>query len=180
VWRYGHATIPRHLRDIAISEYGIADLRGKTDEECIAAMLAIADSRFQAPLLRAARNAGKIARGYRIPESSRQNLPERLEAALAPFRADGLFPHYPYGSDFTAEELVLAAALKRLERRVAGRWGRAAAVLQALLERPDDAQTPYLVRMGLAHSTSLRERIWRGLLSAELKRGRIPGSDPCG
>ena len=28
---YGHTTIPRHLRDIAITEYGIADLRGRTD-----------------------------------------------------------------------------------------------------------------------------------------------------
>ena len=28
VWEYGHCTIPRHLRDIVITEYGIADLRG--------------------------------------------------------------------------------------------------------------------------------------------------------
>ncbi|PAL06796.1 hypothetical protein B8W90_11655, partial [Staphylococcus hominis] len=26
-WNYGHTTIPRHLRDIYINEYGIADLR---------------------------------------------------------------------------------------------------------------------------------------------------------
>ncbi len=30
-WNYGHTTIPRHERDIVISEYGIADLRGKPD-----------------------------------------------------------------------------------------------------------------------------------------------------
>src|SRR5690348_10029850 len=30
-WSYGHATIPRHLRDIVITEYGVADLRGKSD-----------------------------------------------------------------------------------------------------------------------------------------------------
>jgi acyl-CoA hydrolase len=29
-WRYGHTTIPRHLRDIVITEYGIADIRGKS------------------------------------------------------------------------------------------------------------------------------------------------------
>ena len=29
VTSYGHCTIPRHLRDIAITEYGIADLRGR-------------------------------------------------------------------------------------------------------------------------------------------------------
>ncbi len=29
-WNYGHTTIPRHLRDIIVTEYGIADLRGKS------------------------------------------------------------------------------------------------------------------------------------------------------
>ena len=51
VTSYGHCTIPRHLRDIAITEYGIADLRGRTDGECVAAMIDIADSRFQEGLL---------------------------------------------------------------------------------------------------------------------------------
>src|SRR3546814_9225910 len=40
VWTYGHTTIPRHLRDVAITEYGIADLRGRNDEACIRAILA--------------------------------------------------------------------------------------------------------------------------------------------
>ncbi len=35
VWNYAHATIPRHLRDIVVTEYGIADLRGRTDSEVI-------------------------------------------------------------------------------------------------------------------------------------------------
>ena len=42
-WNYGHTTIPRHLRDIVVTEYGIADLRGKSDRDVIAAMLAITD-----------------------------------------------------------------------------------------------------------------------------------------
>jgi hypothetical protein len=50
-WNYGHTTIPRHLRDIVVTEYGIADLRGKSDRDVIAAMLAVTDSRFQAELL---------------------------------------------------------------------------------------------------------------------------------
>ncbi|SEQ10130.1 Acetyl-CoA hydrolase/transferase C-terminal domain-containing protein [Pseudomonas cuatrocienegasensis] len=29
VWDYGHVTIARHLRDIVVTEYGIADLRGR-------------------------------------------------------------------------------------------------------------------------------------------------------
>src|SRR5437588_7934177 len=32
-WSYGHVTIPRHLRDIVVTEYGIADLRGRSDAE---------------------------------------------------------------------------------------------------------------------------------------------------
>ena len=36
-WSYGHETIPRHLRDIIVTEYGVADLRGKSDADVIAA-----------------------------------------------------------------------------------------------------------------------------------------------
>ena len=28
-WNYGHVTIPRHLRDVIVTEYGVADLQGK-------------------------------------------------------------------------------------------------------------------------------------------------------
>jgi acyl-CoA hydrolase len=59
-WNYGHTTIPRHLRDIVVTEYGIADLRGKSDRDVIVAMLAITDARFQEGLLRQAKDAGKI------------------------------------------------------------------------------------------------------------------------
>jgi acyl-CoA hydrolase len=31
VWNYGHITIPRHMRDIVVTQYGIADLRGRSD-----------------------------------------------------------------------------------------------------------------------------------------------------
>ena len=56
-WNYGHTTIPRHLRDVVVTEYGVADLRGKTDRDVIAAMLAVTDSRFQNELLRQAQDA---------------------------------------------------------------------------------------------------------------------------
>ncbi|MFC6655237.1 acetyl-CoA hydrolase/transferase C-terminal domain-containing protein [Roseibium salinum] len=57
-WNYPHMTVPRHYRDIVVTEYGVADLRAKTDEQCIAAMLDIADSRFQQGLLEQAKRAG--------------------------------------------------------------------------------------------------------------------------
>ena len=82
VTSYGHTTIPRHLRDIAVTEYGIADLRGRTDAECVAAMLNIADSRFQDALLAEAKRANKIDAGYRIPEQHRRNTPEASRRSL--------------------------------------------------------------------------------------------------
>jgi acyl-CoA hydrolase len=60
VWDHPHETIPRHLRDIIVTEYGIADLRGRSDAHCVMAMIAIADSRFQPELLERAKSAGKL------------------------------------------------------------------------------------------------------------------------
>ena len=64
VFNYGHVTIPRHLRDIVVTEYGIADIRGKSDQEIIKAMLNVADSReelqLQKTVLLSLRLAGMI------------------------------------------------------------------------------------------------------------------------
>src|SRR5947207_5145907 len=59
-WNYGHVTIPRHLRDLVVTEYGIADLRGRSDEDVIISLLEIAVSLFQDALLKEAKRAGKI------------------------------------------------------------------------------------------------------------------------
>lgn len=125
VWEYPHATIPRHLRDIYVTEYGVADLRGRTDRECIEALLAIADSRFQDQLLRQAQAAGKLPAGYRIPEAQRRNLPQRIAAALAPQQQAGLLPALPFGCDLAAADLALAGRLRQLQGASAswsGRW----------------------------------------------------------
>ncbi len=104
VWSYGHTTIPRHLRDIVVTEYGVADLRGKTDGEVAAAMLSIADSRFQEELLAKAKKAGKIARSYEIPERHRHNTPAHIRKGLADAQEKGLLPLFPFGSDFSDVE----------------------------------------------------------------------------
>src|SRR6202012_4662989 len=114
-WRYGHETIPRHLRDVFVTEYGVADVRGKSDADVIAAMLAITDSRFQDELSRAAKDAGKLAKGYEIPRAHRENSPERITAALKPAREAGLLPDFPFGTDFTGIELRLIPALEILQ-----------------------------------------------------------------
>jgi hypothetical protein len=176
VWSYGHATIPRHLRDLVVTEYGIADLRGKPDEQVIAAMLEIADSRFQEGLLEQARRAGKISAGYRLPDHCRQNTPERLQAQLAPHRERGMFAELPYGTDLTPEEVTLAKALRRLKARVKNRDLSLVPdlhELQQVLSVPDSAR-PYLERMALAEPEGLQETLLqRAVVFALVSDGAI-------
>jgi hypothetical protein len=115
VWNYGHTTIPRHLRDIIVTEYGVADLRGKSDRDCVAAMLNIADSRFQDALLSKARRAGKIEKGYTIPDACRGNTPERISNDLGAARGAGHLPHFPLGTEMTDIEQRLVHALTHLK-----------------------------------------------------------------
>jgi len=166
---YGHTTIPRHLRDIAISEYGIADLRGRTDGECVAAMLNIADSRFQDALLAAAKRANKIDAGYRIPDEFRNNTPARLEAAFAESRAAGLFSEYPFGTDLTREEIELAHALRWLKEATASRGGRLATVARALFGG-GQVSRGLLERMQLAQPGKMSEKLQAKLVSLALRQ----------
>src|SRR2546430_2456903 len=69
--RYGNTTIPRHLRDIVVTEYGIADVRGQTDEQVALALIRVTDSRFQDGLHREAQREGKVARNHQLPDSWR-------------------------------------------------------------------------------------------------------------
>ncbi|HXQ64571.1 MAG TPA: acetyl-CoA hydrolase/transferase C-terminal domain-containing protein [Steroidobacteraceae bacterium] len=170
IWNYGHETIPRHLRDIVISEYGIADLRGRCDRDCVAALLEITDSRFQATLLADALRAGKIERGYRIPDAARGNTPAALAAALRPLRAQGLFSEFPFGTDYTAEEAVLVKALRRLEASTATRAGRLRAAVGALSAPVDSPElAPYLERLRLAAPLGWRERLTARLAAAAVR-----------
>jgi acyl-CoA hydrolase len=165
VWSYGNETIPRHLRDIVVTEYGVADLRGRTDEECIAALLQIADSRFQESLLAGARAAGKIGPDYRIPDACRDNSPARLARALAPQRAAGYFSEYPFGTDLTSEEIVLARALQFLESRTATVPARLLTAAAALARgRPAAQHRAALARLGLAQPRGPAERLQQRLV----------------
>jgi len=166
---YGHVTIPRHLRDIVLTEYGVADLRARTDAEVAAAMLDIADSRFQPGLLAEAQRAGKLPADYRIRDQHRRNLPAALDAALAPHRAAGYFGELPYGTDLTAEELRLGRALKHLKARAESWSGRLSIAARLLRPLPrDPAVAPLLARMGLATPRGLRERLMRRIVAAAL------------
>jgi acyl-CoA hydrolase len=168
VWNYGHTTIPRHLRDVVITEYGVADLRGKTDEECVQALLALCDSRFQDGLLREARRTGKVQSSYVIPNVHRNNLPQVYADRLAGLRRQGLFPAFPFGTELSDDEQVLAAALRRLAhvRTAPSALLRLApAAIGGEVERFE----PLLRRMDLHHPRSAKEHVYRRLLLAALR-----------
>ena len=171
VWSYGNETIPRHLRDLVVTEYGVADLRGRTDEECIAALLQVADSRFQDELLASARAAGKIRADYRLPEACRDNSPARLARALTADRAAGYLSEYPFGTDLTSEEAALVRALKFLESATGRTWDRVVTVARALARGGHAARhAAALERMGLARPRGPGERLQRRLLTFALER----------
>ena len=170
VWNYAHTTIPRHLRDIVITEYGVAELRGRTDQEVIAALLNIADSRFQDALLAQAKAARKIPQDYRIPLAFRSNTPARLEQAFSRHRGGGFFSEYPFGTDLTADEVVLARALKLLQARTVTRAGKVRALLTALFSgNPPEQQRALLKRMRLDAPATFGERMLQRLLSRALR-----------
>ncbi len=165
VFNYGHTTIPRHLRDIVITEYGIADLRGKTDKEIIKQLVNITDSRFQDDLLQKAKEARKIPADYQIPDQFRNNYPQRLDDEMAPFKKAGLFPPFPFGTDFTDEELVIGKALKWLKAQMTEGFSKVSSLSKAMTIRtaPQTAM-PYLERLGLDHPNSAKEKMMQKLV----------------
>lgn len=169
VFSYGHCTIPRHLRDIVVTEYGIADLRGKSDSDVAKALLEIADSRFQAELIKQAKEAGKIEPDYQIPAAFQNNTPENLGARLDSLEKEGFLPAFPLGCDFTEQEWVLAQALKGV-KTLAATTPKWKLLLKALMAAsPPASAQPYLARMNLTETYGLQARVVRALLVEQLK-----------
>jgi hypothetical protein len=169
---YGHATIPRHLRDIIVTEYGVADLRGQSDSEVIKRLVCVADSRFQAGLLDFARKHGKLESDYQLPPEARNNNPQRLQHALAPLLRQGLLPNYPFGTDLTEQEQALATCLRKIKSLSEHPLRFLTAAATALLTKTDsDAAQPFLERMQLERPGNTKEFLIRKLLMLELQRG---------
>jgi acyl-CoA hydrolase len=171
-WNYGHETIPRHLRDIFVTEYGVADTRGKSDADVIAAMLQVTDSRFQAELSKIAKDAGKLPRNFEIPGVHRENFPERIADALQSAREDGLLPSFPFGSDFTETEQRLIPALQILQDVQRAPLRLPGLLWQGFFREVDAVDSESLARLGLDKPATLAERAYRALVSAALARSR--------
>jgi hypothetical protein len=171
-WSYGNLTIPRHLRDLAITEYGVADLRDRNDETCIRRLVAIAAAPFQEGLLAQAKRAGKVALDARLAPDATPNVPEALSERLARARSSGLLPDYPQGSDFTPLEQHLLRALGWMRGAAARRGGAVRLFASALLQRPMHAghAGQALERMGLDAPRGLRQRLLARALCLALEQ----------
>jgi len=167
VWNYGHTTIPRHLRDIVVTEYGVARLRGQSDSEVVKRLIAVADSRFQVDLVTQAKAQGKLEADYEIPECYRQNLPEVLEAKLHPWAEAGLLPDFPFGTDLTDDELRMVRAMQKIKH---ASQHPAELLTMAVKSLWDDKKAPpgYLERLGLSEAHSFKDLLIRRLFSGNV------------
>lgn len=167
-WRHANTSIPRQLRDIVVTEYGIADIRGRTDKEVVSSMLAVTDARFQAQLRHAAVAAGKLPGDFKLSASAVDNSPARIEAALSSARREGLLPPFPLGTEMTEIEQALIPALGKLRRAPAAR-------LLGYLMRglaPGDVPTETkakLERLDLARPNTLKAKATRALVLGALR-----------
>src|SRR5262249_27616413 len=144
----------------------------KSDSDVIAAMLQVTDSRFQDELTRMAKDAGKLPKQFQLASAYRENVPERIAAALKPARNAGLLPSFPFGTDFTEVEQRLIPALQRLQEAQHSPPRLAAMLWQGMRNgmKPDDAEC--LARLGLDRPQHFSERAYRALIIAALAQSR--------
>jgi len=167
VWNYGHVTIPRHLRDTVITEYGVAELRGQSDSEVIKRLIAVADSRFQDELVKQAKAHGKLDAHYQVPQRYRNNLPQALEDKLHPWAEAKLLPDFPFGTDLTDDELKIVRALKKLKHASQHPSELLSLAFKSFWEAKEMPQA-YLERLGLADAHSFKDTVLRRLLAGNL------------
>lgn len=168
VWNYSNFTVPRFFRDIVVNEYGIADCRSKTDSDIIKAMLNITDSRFQQDLLKTAKKFGKLESHYEIPSIYQNNLPESFAPIIKEFQLKGYCKPYPFGSDLTEDEQVIANALLSLKNF--SKLKLFYLMLTSLFFMKSDAKfEKYLTRMNLQNPRNFKEFLYKKILKRSIK-----------
>ena len=173
VFSYGHCSVPRHLRDIVVTEYGIADVHGKPDKDIVMELLNIADSRFQPQLLAQAKKANKIPKDYEIPKEYRNNTPDKIAKQLKPYQDQGYFQPFPFGTDFTPIEVKLGGSLKTMKNLLtANKLKFVRGVLFEFLRPIPKSAAQFLERMDLVKVSSMKERITRKLIVFALRNNK--------
>jgi len=160
IWDYENFTIPRFLRDLVVTEYGIADCRSQMDAEIIKRILQITDSRVQEKLLAQAKRYGKVEQGYEIPAMYRQNYPEVVKKLME--GTEEYFKPFPFGTELTEEEIVLSHALLFL--KYCSGWKLLGLFVKGLFIGKQKFKK-YLERMGV-WSGGIKAFFYRNLLAA--------------
>lgn len=168
VWNYGHTTIPRHLRDIVITEYGAADLRGKSDADVIKGMVSISDAQFHSALIKKAQENGKLSREFNPPTEWSKNTAGHIQQALSEFRGKGYLPEFPFGTDFTPVEQKLIKALDKLKPISKSKFQIIKTAWKGFRTHPDGDIRDALKRMKLDKPNSFDELTKAYLLRAVL------------
>jgi acyl-CoA hydrolase len=172
VYSYGHTSIPEHLRDIVVTEYGIADVRGKPDSKVIEEMLKITDSRFQDDLVREAKGNGKLAPDFQLAPEWKQNYPEKIDVLLQPFKDDGYFTPFPFGTDLTSDEIAIGGSLKNLA--ASNKVAVIKDIIAEIFKPVPHCAKSYLKRMQLDRPKTGKEKILQKVvLSAMRANGKI-------
>lgn len=170
VFEYSGCSAPRQLRDIIITEYGIADLRGRNDEECAIEMIKIADSRFQESLLAEAKKYKKVSKDYVLPEIYKNNTPEKISEIMNEFKNQGFYPPFPFGSDLTDEEFQLGFALKKFVTDMRdSRFNTLLKVVSKFYSNVPAAFQKHIERMELVNPKNMSERFQRAVVLAALE-----------
>jgi acyl-CoA hydrolase len=169
-WSYGTATVPRHHRDMFVTEYGIAATRGKTDAQVIDAMLQISDTAFQHQLLAEAQRARKLPADYKIPADATNNTPQALSEVFGDSGIKSFFPEYPLGTVLTEEEQALIPALEWLQSNTTSLSSKLRVMLGALFVSELQKHSAAIDRMGLTRPSGTSERLRRRLVGYALTR----------
>ena len=172
-WSYAHTTVPRHHRDVYVTEYGVAATRGRTDGQVIDAMIGVAGAEFQAQLISEAKKAGKLAADYRAGTDASENTPAAVQAVFDRDKLRSYFPPYPLGSELTQTEQELVEALEWLKAKTPRPWSNLHVLVTALIRGGHDDNQIALERMGIDKTSNIKERVMRRLLDHALERTRV-------
>jgi hypothetical protein len=117
-------------------------------------------------LIEQAQAVDKLPKNFRIDPRFADNSPQRLQAIQA--RHPQLFPEYPLGCDFTAEEKDLLRALNWLKSKF--KLTEILELGKAALDAPEPSSFPeHLERMQLTNPEGLKEDLFQRLLLTGLK-----------
>jgi len=166
-WNYGHNTVPRHHRDVFVTEYGIAATRGCSDRDTIDRLLHIADAEFQGQLVKAPRDAGKIEADYKMDSDADRNRPQAIASVFNEHRSH--FPAYPLGTDLSSDEQTLTEALEWLKNNTATNTRRMRTMVKAATSSKRTGFEQALARMDLENPTGFKEKLMQRLLRYALE-----------